>query len=470
MYKRKALSINEENLIQQNQLLQENYSNLKKEFDIFRQSSQHKLQSNEYEKEISLKSLQETIEDLENEKINLIQAHSLELKEKLQEKSYYYENMLGSMKEKEVSILKNELNLNYLNNMNLLKQEFHDDLLKCLNEEREKHFRELENLKSFYSEKERTVTQDLLSLEALHSSRIQQYEHSIRELVKQQEILKESNAYLSLDKEKKNNESILLLNSLKEEMEKLLLINHQQTTNLKLAHEKEKQSLLNEKILKENLMSCLNQQKLLEKENIEFKSQLTIFNQDMSKSLMINNNLSEKFNSIEHSYRIQREEISMLELEMNRYQEENKYLKKELLKYERLIYGVSQQNPSYTPKDSGMSALPEKYQDPTNLISRSSPSPYHRNNVSSMMSSNASNNHMEAQKDSPLLTKMRTDQRQNNGIVETRKAYSFQKSRKCEHCLTPQNNSNQRSNTSSGYESGNSAQFVCHHCHKRNSK
>jgi chromosome segregation ATPase len=341
--KRKTLSVNEENLLKQYHHLEENYEKIQKEYQNYRSSIEKKYQCIVEEKDVLLSSYSQQISTLQQEKLQTIEYYQEELQAKLRETNSYYEKLLETMKEKEKEIVEEERRNYYYDQLLLLQNQHQEETLSAINHEKEKSLIELNKLRSYYEERESSISKDILSLEKLHQQRLENYENTIQQLKLSIESLQEYLSTLSLSYEKKLSENHLIIQQLTTELQNQLLLLNSYKNEYQLLQEKDTSIQSNEKVYRGKLIEVMNEMKIIKSEKQELLSQVSSMNQENALKTSQLNDILTSITSQEQNMRIQKEEISLLESDLQRVIDDNSYLKNELLRYERLIYGVSQQ-------------------------------------------------------------------------------------------------------------------------------
>jgi hypothetical protein len=225
----------------------------------------------------------------------------------------------------------------------LLLKNQHKETLSAINHEKEKSLLELNKLRSYYEERESSISKDILSLEKLHQQRLENYENTIQQHKLSIESLQEYLSTLSLSYEKKLSENHLIIQQLTTELQNQLLLLNSYKNEYQLLQEKDTSIQSNEKVYRGKLIEVMNEMKIIKSEKQELLTQLSSINQENTLKTSQLNDILTSITSQEQNMRIQKEEISLLESDLQRVIDDNSYLKNELLRYERLIYGVSQQ-------------------------------------------------------------------------------------------------------------------------------
>lgn len=539
--KYKTLRIEEESIEQQYRHLEEQYDLLQTDYQHLHTIHQQSKQLQQEEKDTIIHHLQDEIKQLQQEKLQTIHQSQELLQQQLLEKTHYYEELIENMKQKEKTLLEQEMKQYYLNQLELLQKQYQDQIITITNAEKSKHLIELERVNKYYENKDYTINQDIQTLESLHKQRIEQYEKTIKDLYHEKEVMKEHISSLSLSYEKKLQDSSILIKQLTTEITNQLLIINALDKDKKELLEKDHTLISNEQLYRNKLIDILQENKIIKLEKQELLSQITSLHYELKEKTIQLQEILNNTTSQDSMVRIQKEEIIMLEKELSNEQEKLQYLKEELLKYERIIYGVAQQKTSYESKSSGLVYPPEN-KNPVLLAETSSIHPLlssdnrmtHQTNTPSKhhVSFTGSTTSISPRKDSSsisflskkgigsvgkspirststskavghtasslsktsnptqpnaITTAMRSRMTSSSsvlgdggveGLTETRRAYPFLKSRKCEYCmrtnpLTSTQITMTTTTTSSTTNKSQSQQynhhhFTCQFCHRDN--
>ncbi len=288
-----------------------------------------------------------------------------ELKQQFQERAAEiqskYDKSLSSLRGNEMELLRQQWD----GEKSRLAVEMHKRSQKdqevVRTEERRLAMAEIENLRKAYQSRERQTAADLLELEKLHSSRVRQLEQELdKERAGAQRYKEElAAAFLQIDRMKK--EGDYNANEWKGKFHELHLRNDELERELNSASQAVGEMRSSEQSHREQAKQALAELRLQQAEVAELKRQAS---ENASSAFQWRKLVSEQEHTVANSAtasRIAKEEVALLEHQLQRYKQENHDLRLALQKAERLIFGVPQSQP---PKNSYPLPLDSRSQPP----------------------------------------------------------------------------------------------------------
>ena len=281
---------------------------------------------------------------MENERIEYSNRAQVELRNKLSELNIKFESRIKEMEININETCKQQNELIRIQDHNILIKKCEKDIETVRTDERRSKLREIENLRSSFKERERQTSDDLIILENLHNERLSRLENQNQNLIKRIELA-DRETQTAKDLAKKGSVEVRLQASqhmqqaedATRKAEAMLL----QSTSLKRELQ---ESRVRESTYREQLNNSLEENRLQRAEMLEAQKQA----QNIQSEAMTWRKQAEQadmtYTTSATTVQIAKDEIRMLEYELNRVKEDNYALQQSLIKAEKLVYGSSRSN------------------------------------------------------------------------------------------------------------------------------
>lgn len=253
-----------------------------------------------------------------------------------------YESTIRNIKEKELELLKQEVEGDRIRCLLEYQKKCELDIESARTEERKLAAVEVEKVRQAFIQREKQTAKDLVELEKLHAKRVDQLEEAITAEQKKYQGLKEEYQQTSLAFERKLQDFVHQIQQLHDKNHESVMVNDALQREMKSMNERVEERALKEVHYREELSKALTELRLLQAEKLELSAQSSNSNAQSLQWRQILQDQEARYSAMDAQLKITKEENSMLEHEATRLKQENENLKSELEKCDRLIYGVPQ--------------------------------------------------------------------------------------------------------------------------------
>ena len=313
------------------------------DLEMLVESTKAHLQMNEKvwkdEKESIRKDTEERIHAMVQEREQLLSALDVESRNKLMNITRRFDKSVYDLESTVEARVRIAVEAEILQHTTAMQRQCTKDIELARAEEKRLAAVEVENVKKVFLDREKQTMDDVRQLQSLHSDRVLRLEKQVEEyrkathvaedrVMKLQEELAKN---ISMVHERQENQTV----SLKEyalRAEKL-------SDELKAAHQEIMMSKSKEMTYREQLATTLEECRMQRAELIEVKQNLTSTNAQLYRWKRAYEDSNVHTAAMQAEINIAKEEIAMLENELERSQEENNRLMKAVNKADDMIYG-----------------------------------------------------------------------------------------------------------------------------------
>lgn len=294
------------------------------------------------EKVILIEAHNHKINKMEEEIKQIHLKYQEDLKERVDEMNKKYAKSLETVKEMEMNIFRQKLEGEKMRNFSELQKKFIVDIETVRTEERKVATVEIERIRSEYMSKEKETVADLTELERLHTQRVQQLEQQCL-------LLRTKNGELDDYIKKLENDKFLLVNehqTITNSYKKKLQDSENQSQLLQVHLRQTEDEIISitskENKLREDLKQALIDNQLLRAELYEARQQASQGNIHAEQWQRATQESELSITAAKTTAQIAKDEVLMLEHELQRLRDENLSLKDELYRADRVIFGIPQ--------------------------------------------------------------------------------------------------------------------------------
>lgn len=279
---------------------------------------------------------------LEKEKVEAQTQARQELHHKVLEMKQRQEAGLREATSSQQEALREEFQSELARLGNEMQKRCQRDIEAVRSEERKLASSELTSLRSAFTQREHSTSEDLVQLERLHATRVNQLEQQVSVLKASGERLSEAlrEASLRMDKGSENSEHKAL--QFRRQMEEHSKRADQLHCQLEAMETELQQSRSREASFRNQLARAIEEARIKSAELIEARQQASSGSVQAQQWRKVSQESDLSVAAAQSTVQIAREEVAMLEFELRRAQDESAALRQELLRADKLIFGVPQ--------------------------------------------------------------------------------------------------------------------------------
>lgn len=286
-----------------------------------------------------------TINALRDEKdAAILQAHQ-DMKRKVAEMNEKMTRSLATLQENDRESLRQEIEGNHYRSITEIQKKCQKEIEAVRSEERRLAAVEIENVRSAFSSREHQTAEDLIQLEKLHAIRVAQLEKQLAAVKAQQQATEEKLMVASQAAVKGNASAQRHAEDLQQTVQESAKHAEQLKQDLLRAHQELQECHAREASYREQLNQALTENRLQRAELLELKEQAASGSAQAYQWKKATKESELSIIAAEQAVRIARDEVSMLEHALRRKEDELTALRRDLLRADRLIYGVPQHEP-----------------------------------------------------------------------------------------------------------------------------
>jgi hypothetical protein len=264
----------EQELKQQVMLFQDRSNRQQIELGKLRDSYQSDVAQWEREKARIIGEMESKMMVIETEKERVLADSNIQLKSKITELNQKFENTVRRVQENDIDTVRQEMIGTNLRNLAEMQQKCQQEVETVRSEEKKKLLLEVEKVRNIFVQREKETTEDLIQLENLHATRVNQLENQILSLKKENELLLDELQKVQMQSNKGMTELSYNSDQFKDQLQSHVFMAEQLNLQLASVNKNLQECQVRERSYRDQLARSLEENKVLRMQFVEAKEQV----------------------------------------------------------------------------------------------------------------------------------------------------------------------------------------------------